>query len=319
MTVALVTGAAGFFGQAIVSALAHLGCEVVATDRLERDAFSLRTGTPSALVSYVQRDLTEDGIDDIVAEVDGVVHAAALTLPDDPSGVSDTLLRANLGPLPALLSSIRTARNCGRLILISSAGVFDQVPERTLREADADGGRTLYGAAKLAGELIASRYCSVHGIEYAAVRPTSLFGPGEAVRPSRPLVSPLARIVEFGAAGVPVRVEHSTARCDWLSVDDAADAVAMLWSEAKLGGRAFNLSNGHARPFSDVVDVVTRVTGLHVDSNSTDVVDGGPDRAATVDSSALKQQVGWEPSRSLEDGIRDILADIRSETSPCLN
>ena len=114
-------------------------------------------------------------------------------------------------------------------------------------------------------------------------------------------------------------VEHRTARCDWLSVDDAADAVAMLWSEAKLGGRAFNLSNGHARPFSDVVDVVTRVTGLHVDSNSTDVVDGGPDRAATVDSSALKQQVGWEPSRSLEDGIRDILADIRSETSPCLN
>ena len=79
MTVALVTGAAGFFGQAIVSALAHLGCEVVATDRLERDAFSLRTGTPSALVSYVQRDLTEDGIDDIVAEVDGVVHRASVT------------------------------------------------------------------------------------------------------------------------------------------------------------------------------------------------------------------------------------------------
>jgi nucleoside-diphosphate-sugar epimerase len=92
----------------------------------------------------------------------------------------------------------------------------------------------------------------------------------------------------------------------------------MLWFEGELGGRSFNLSAGHARPFSDVVDAVTRVTGLHVDPNSADVVDGGPDRAATVDSSALKQQFGWKPSRSLEDGIRDILADIRSGTSPCL-
>lgn len=317
MTTALVTGAAGFFGQAIVSALACRGCDVVATDRVDPAAFPLRYGTPPERVTYVQRDLVDEGVDGIINDVEGIVHAAALTLPDDPDGACDMLLQVNVGPLPGLLSSVRGAPSCRRLVLISSAGVYDQAPERTLREADASGGRNLYGASKFAGELIASRYCAIHGIAYTAVRPTSLFGPGERERPSRPSVSPLVRAVECALSGVPVRIERGSARRDWLSVDDAADAVATLWVEPELDGRAYNLSSGRTRPFDDVVAAVVRATGLQVDPDSDTVVDGGPDRAAVVDSGALAERLGWQATRSLDDGIRDVVADIRRGASAC--
>ena len=313
---ALVTGAAGFFGQAIVRALGLAGVSVVATDRLPREAYAPRPGTPLERVTYERRDLTHEGVADLVAVVDGVVHAAALTLPDERGAAADDLLATNLAPLPGLLSAIRLAPTCQRLILVSSAGVYDQSVEGTLAENAADGGTGLYGAAKLAAELIAARYCNLHGIEHAAVRPTSLFGPGEVERASRPRVTPLAHLVRHAIRDEPVRLERAAARCDWLAVDDAADAIVTLWQATHLEGGPFNLSSGQPRTFAAVAEAVGRVAGLRLAAEAT-AVDGGADRPACIDNGAIRAAIGWQPRRSLDEAIGDLVAELRKEGAAC--
>ena len=101
----LVTGAAGFFGAAIVRALALDGAAVTATDRVDEAAFSPRADVPHDAVAYVRRDVASEPLDDLVASAEIVVHAAALTPADEHGDTSDELLRVNLAPLPGLLRS----------------------------------------------------------------------------------------------------------------------------------------------------------------------------------------------------------------------
>jgi GDP-4-dehydro-6-deoxy-D-mannose reductase len=305
----LVTGAAGFLGLAVVRSLTRAGYAVVAADRAAPAEFQPRAGTVGDLVRYAQRDVAAETLDDLVDTVDGVVHAAALTPADERAGdTSDELLAVNLGSLLPLLTALRTARRANRLLLVSSAGVFDQADERSvLIEADATGGTSLYGASKLAAEGIAHRYAALHGLEFCAVRPTSLFGAGEAERSSRPRVTSFLRLVEAAASGLPVRLERVDSRLDWLSVDDAADAITALWRSAALDGRSYNLSSGRPRRFGDVADEVAAATGLHFDDRAPTVVDGGADRPAVMLNARLRAAVDWSPQRSFADAARDVL------------
>ncbi|HWM11044.1 MAG TPA: NAD(P)-dependent oxidoreductase [Solirubrobacteraceae bacterium] len=299
---ALVTGAAGFFGLAIVRALVRAGVPVIATDRADEPAW--RDGAAPA--RYERRDVAVEPLDDLVAEAAGIVHAAALTPADEtPGATGDALLAVNLAPLPALLRAARAGAGGRRLILISSAGVFEQTAPRALAEEDADGGSSLYGAAKLAAELVARRYAALYGLEYAAVRPTSLFGAGEVVRPSRTRVTGLAQLVGHAVRGEPVRLEDPGSRADWLCVDDAADAIVALWHAPALEGRAYNLSSARPRPFAEVADAVAAACGLALDPAGT-VVRGGPDRGAVISNRRIREALDWAPSRSLEDGARDL-------------
>lgn len=304
----LVTGAAGFLGAAIVRALSRAGTVVLATDRVPADSYRPRTDASVDLVKYVERDLQRETLDDLAASVGTVVHAAAVTPEDEGKGeAGDALLRVNYAPLPALLRSMRTSASCRRLVFVSSAGVFDHGQDVVLEEEDATGGTTLYGATKLATELVARRYASHYELEAAFVRPTSLFGAGEVSRPSRPRITAFARLVDHARRREAVRVERASSRTDWLSVDDAADAVRLLCDAPALDGRSFNLSAGQARPLSDVVAAVAAVAGLETDDDSAIVVDGGHDRPAVIKNDRIRDAIGWRPARTLEDGVRDLL------------
>ena len=306
---ALVTGAAGFFGSAIVRALARDGISVLATDRTPEAELLLRGDVPGELLAYHRRDLENEGLDDLAAEADVVVHAAALTPADESEGdTGDELLRVNLAPLPRLLRAARTSRRCGRFVFVSSAGVYDQSRDGELREEDADGGAGLYGAAKLAAELVVQRYGSLYGLATASVRPTSLFGAGELPRASRPRVTGLARLVDHARRGEAVRVDGLDARADWLSVDDAADAVVLFCRAPSLDGRSYSLSSGHPRPFAEVVEAVVRAAELHVDGGSKHQVEAGMDRPARITNDRITETLAWRPTRSLEDGALDLVA-----------
>lgn len=308
----LVTGAAGFFGLAIVKALSAAGVAVVATDRVEPSEFVVRPGTDVAVVRYVRRDVSAEPLDELVAEVTGVVHAAALTPEDERTeDTAERLMAVNVGALFSLLAAMRTSGSCSRLLFISSTGVYDQADARTLAESDASGGTTLYGAAKLAAELIARRYALLFELEFSAVRPTSLFGGGELVRPSRPRVTSFARLVAAAVRGEPVRIDRPDSRADWLCVDDAADAVALLWRSDRLDGSSFNLSSGRPCAFRDVAASVVEVAGLRLDGTATALVDGGPDRPAVIPNERLRAAIGWEPRRTFADGAADLLEDTR--------
>ena len=295
MTV-LVTGAAGFFGRALVRAFARGGEHVVAADILPPDEFAPRSDTLSDRVEYVVLDVGDSAAwsIEVTGPVDGIVHAAALTpsiqeAREDPS----KLVRVNLiGTLNAL--EFARKENLGKFLFISSAGVYNQFDEEVLGEADADGGFSLYGSAKLAAEIMLFRYADMFGFDAGAIRPTSMYGPAEEFRSTRPFVTQAKQLADAAMDGVPVRVIGSDDRCDWVFVDDVAEGAHSFFS-GDMGSRSFAFSSGNPIPFRDVLDAAVASFGVVVDHNAELLIDATPDRATTISCDKARAELGWDP------------------------
>ncbi len=292
----LITGAAGFFGRALVRAFALGGEHVVAADILPPEDFHPRSDTPDDMVDYTVLDVGDPDAwsTDVTGPVDGIVHAAALTpsiqqTREDPAG----LVQVNLtGTLHAL--EFARLNDLGKFLFISSAGVYNQFDEVVLSEADADGGFSLYGSAKLAAEIMLFRYSNMFGFDAGAIRPTSMYGPAEEFRNTRPFVTQAKQLADAALDGVPVRVIGLEDRCDWVFVDDVAEGAHRFFSD-EMGRRAFAFSSGDPIPFSDVLDAAVASFGVVVDENAEMLIDATPDRATTISCDKARAELGWNP------------------------
>ena len=292
----LVTGAGGFFGRALVRAFARGGDQVVAADILPPEDFAPRSGAPRGSVEYVVLDVADPAAwsTDVTGPVDGIVHAAALTpsiqeAREDPS----KLVNVNLiGTLNAL--EFARKENVGKFLFISSAGVYNQFEEEVLTEEDADGGFSLYGSAKLAAEIMLYRYADMFGFDAGAIRPTSMYGPAEEFRNTRPFITQAKQLADAAMDGVPVRVIGLEDRCDWVFVDDVAEGAQRFFS-GEMGSRSFAFSSGNPIPFQDVLDAAVASFGVVVDPDAEMLIDATPDRATTISCDKARTELGWNP------------------------
>ncbi len=300
----LITGAAGFFGRALVRAFAQGGDHVVAADILPPDDFVPRSDTPSDRVDYVVLDVGDPAAwsSEVTGQVDGIVHAAALTpsiqeAREDPS----RLVRVNLiGALNAL--EFARQENLGKFLFISSAGVYNQFDEVVLSEEDADGGFSLYGSAKLAAEIMLFRYADMFGFDAGAIRPTSMYGPAEEFRNTRPFVTQAKQLADAALDGIPVRVIGMDDRCDWVFVDDVAEGAQRFYS-GEMASRSFAFSSGDPIPFRDVLEAAVESFGVVVDGKAETLIDATPDRATTISCDKARAELDWNPV-GIAEGMR---------------
>ena len=303
MTV-LITGAGGFFGRALVRQFAMAGDDVVAADILTSEAFAPRPDTPPDRVRYVQLDVADPNAWSTadLSGVSGIVHAAALTpTVEESQHDPGRLIGVNLIGTINALEFARTNK-CEKFLFVSSGGVYDQFKEVELREEDADGGFSLYGSAKLAAELLVFRYAKMFDFDAGAVRPTSMYGPAEEFRDTRPFVTEVKLLADASLNGTPVRVERGASRCDWVYVDDVAEAAQRFFAGG-MGGRVFNLTSGSPRPFSEVIAAAQAAFGLEVADDATQVVNGGPDRPTIISPAKARADLNWDPA-PLDEGLR---------------
>lgn len=151
----LITGADGMLGRTLRRKLA--------------DHTLIPTDLPAA-------DITdENAFDKLIADEkpDVVIHCAAMTAVDECERREDLAYKINA------LGSANVAGACdrhgARLIAISTDYVFDGASRRPYHEFDAaDGGATVYGRSKFAGEEAVRRRCPNHVI----CRISWLYGPG---------------------------------------------------------------------------------------------------------------------------------------------
>jgi nucleoside-diphosphate-sugar epimerase len=135
-----------------------------------------------------------------------------------------------------------------------------------------------------------------------AVRPTSMYGPAEEFRDTRPFVTEIKLLADASLNGTPVRVERASSRCDWVYVDDVAEASQHFFAGG-MRGRVFNLTSGTPRPFSEVIAAAQKAFGLEVADDAQQVVNGGPDRPTVISPAKARTDLSWDPA-PLEEGLR---------------
>lgn len=294
----LVTGAAGFLGRHVLAQLEGLGLAVAGVSRVP-------------LVSRIQT-FTGDLLDskfvgEALAEFrpTRIVHAAGIVSSRHDSDLGE-LLKGNVMALAVVLRSAAGAASRPKVVSLSSSAVYGSGHAGPVAEDAPLRPTTPYGLSKAAGEVVASCFEALaHRV--MILRPFNVIGPG---MPSGTLLGDVADQI---VAGASVRVGDLSARRDFLDVRDAAwaiGALALLDTDVS----CVNVGSGVSYPVAEAVATMQRVAGPGVRITQPAARDGArldiPDQ--TADVSLLRRLLpAWQPTRVLDDTVRDILEDRR--------
>jgi CDP-glucose 4,6-dehydratase len=303
----LVTGGHGLLGSWLIKALLEGGARVVTIKRDEPVVSSLALLGLADSVDVVHGDICAEGL---VAralneyEVSDVFHLAAQTLVGTANQAPRSTFETNIQGTWTVLEACRI-HGAERVIVASSDKAYGPHRDLPYREDHALQPVYPYDVSKAATDLLARSYWHTFGLPVAVTRFANLYGGAET---NRSRLVPEAVCAALAGRAPVVRSDGSPER-DFLYVEDAVRAYLAIHAALGAGGRArgeaLNAGGGAPHRVGDVVALICRLAGSDVtpDVRGAGVPSGEIDRQ-WVDPSKLRALTGWEPSVTLEEGLR---------------
>jgi CDP-glucose 4,6-dehydratase len=305
MRSAFVTGGYGLLGSALVRKLLRRGVEVMVLRREPAPRSALVLEGIEEQVSVVEGEVTDAALIERALGghgVDSVFHLAAQSIVEIANRSPLSTWETNVRGTWTVLEACRGAE-VPRVLVAGSDKAYGRHDELPYREDFALEPRLPYGVSKAATDLIARSYWHTYGLPVATTRFANLYGGGDT---NRSRLIPEA--VHAALAGRrPVIRSDGTPERDFLYVDDAVSAYLAIADSLSDGaaGEAFNAGGGQPRAVREVVELVCRLAGTSLEPDVRQKADprAGVDRQ-WVDATKLRELTGWEPSVSLEEGLR---------------
>ena len=289
----LLTGASGFVGRAVLTALLTRGVDTIALSRTR----PVVAGT----FEWHDTDLLDHA---------ATARAVEATRPDTILHLAWTVEHGRFWTAPTNLDWIAATLNLARAA--ATAGVTRFVGTGTCYEYDcpATGNcredqtplapALLYGTAKDATRRVLEEFGRTHGLSVAWARLFFLYGPGEG---AGRLVPSIARAL---AAGQSAPCTSGTGVRDFIDVRDAGEGLAALALSEVTG--AVNVASGQAISIADVArtlgQLAERPELVHIGALADRP--GEPPRIV-ADVARLGQEVGYRSDRTLEAGLNEAL------------
>lgn len=194
---------------------------------------------------------------------------------------------------------------------LSSAGISECFPIA--------GSRTMYGATKLAAELLLTEYCEMYGLRAVINRCGVLTGPWQMGKVdqgfavlwvARHIFGGALSYLGYGGMGKQVR--------DILHIADLCLLVRhQLDSLSDLSGETYNVGGGHARSVSlmELTALTRDVTGKEVPIGAAPDTRAGDIPYYVTDTSKVTKKTGWAPKHGLREIVQDIAGWINNDRS----
>jgi GDP-L-fucose synthase len=280
--------------------------------RLEDDGFTDLVGRTSAELDLRDREATFDLLAEIRPRY--LILAAARVggiLANDrfPAEFLSDNLRVQLNVMDAAHQF-----DVERLVFLGSSCIYPKLAPQPIKEEYLMTGpleptNDAYAIAKIAGILQVQSARKQYGRRWVSAMPTNLYGPGDNFSPTTSHVLPalIRRYVEARESGLE-RVTNwgsGTPRREFLHVDDLARAIALLL-ERYDSPAPINVGTGEDQSIREIAELVAKVVGYEGEiAWDTSKPDGMPRKLLDV---GHLEALGWRPTTSLEDGLRDTVA-----------
>lgn len=294
----LITGAGGFVGSHMVQGFAAMGDTVIALDA----AFDADTRERLAEIEMIEAPLSAR----VLPEgrlIDLVIHGAAITTPPDEIGMTAAQhIAANVTMLEDALE-VAVRHGATDFVFVSSSGVFSHEDGKDLQfESTVPTASIPYASAKRAGEA-ATAAASSATLRAISIRLGPIYGPHEASRDTRKVVSQVRRWLDRVENGEPIIVQMPQERRDWTFAPDLPRALAaLLATEPKISGLVHLTSADILSNLALAELVAELVDGATVEVRPSG---DGPRLPISSDRVDLAALYPWTP-------LRDGLAAIRN-------
>jgi CDP-glucose 4,6-dehydratase len=301
----LVTGARGFTASWVAKGLLEAGSEVTSLDREGASPSGLELQGIAGEVYDVVGDLRDY---ELVLKllrgngIDSVLHLAAQAIVGDANASPIPTFRTNIEGTWVVLEACREA-GVERVVVASSDKAYGGHEHLPYTEDSALQPVFPYDVSKAATDLIARSYWHTYGLPVAVTRFANLYGGGD--RNFSRLIPETVTAVLDGRRPV-IRSDGSPER-DFLYVEDAASAylaIAGALASGQAGGEAFNAGWGRPHSVREVAGLICELGpgDVEPDYRGTGNPSGEIDRQY-LDSTKIREVIGWRPKVELKDGI----------------
>lgn len=310
----LVTGGAGFIGSAVVRQAVADGHDVVNLDALTYAAnlANLDSVAGSNRYAFEQADIRDRGaLDRILAhhQPDAVMHLAAESHVDRSIDGPAAFIDTNITGTYTLLEAVRAyarERPDFRFHHISTDEVFGTLgAEGQFTEETPYAPNSPYSASKAASDHLVRAWHETYKLPVVLSNCSNNYGPFHFPEKLIPVVI----LNALHGRPIPVYGKGENIR-DWLFVEDHATALLKVVTEGAIG-ESYNIG-GNAEATN--IEIVTRIcalmdelepAGAPHDRLITYVTDRpGHDFRYAIDASKIRRDLGWQPSVTLDEGLR---------------
>ncbi len=336
----LVTGGAGFIGANFVrQALQALPeCRIVNLDKLTYagNLANLAGIAEDARYRFVQGDICDAELVSglfVEEQVDTVIHFAAESHVDRSIDGPAEFVQTNVIGTFTLLEAARKAwevdksspspqpssfRPCGsargegvlrqRFLHVSTDEVYGSLGETGLfTETTPYDPRSPYSASKASSDHLVSAYHHTYGLPVLVTNCSNNYGPYQFPEKLIPLIVNNA----LNGKSLPVYGDGKNVR-DWLYVEDHCAAILEVLQKGQVG-ETYNIGGNNEKQNIEIVqticDILDEKVGVLSSGEArrsliTFVKDRpGHDRRYAIDASKVKDELGWEPAVTFEEGI----------------
>lgn len=313
----LVTGGAGFIGSAVVRLALQREHAVVNVDALTYAACLDNLNDVADMPDYTfeQADIRDGkALAQIFADhrPDAVLHLAAESHVDRSIDGPGAFIDTNVTGTFTLLQAARSyweahGRQTGfRFHHVSTDEVYGSLgAEGHFTEDTAYAPNSPYSASKAASDHLVRAWGETYGLPVLITNCSNNYGHHHFPEKLIPVV------ILNALAGKPIPVYGTGENVrDWLYVDDHADALLTVLTKGTLG-RTYNIGgNAEARNIDLVRQICTLLDELqpadHPYSDLITFVEDRPghDARYAIDASRIREELGWQPSMTLEEGLR---------------
>ena len=298
----LVTGGAGFIGSHLVDALVERGARVRVLD-------DLSTGSRDNLAHHGDRvELQEGDLRDLDAcrrACDGVrfaFHLAALgSVPRSLEQPAATIAVNVVGTANVFTA----ARDAGveRIVYASSSSVYGDSATLPKREGEEGAPISPYALSKAMDEELAATFARCFGQQLVGLRFFNVFGPRQS--PHGPYAAVVPRFLAAIRNGEPMEIHGDGEQSrDFCYVADAVEAALLAaGAAAEACARAYNVAGGERVTLNALAARLAAVAGSAAASVHT-APRAGDVRHSEADLTAAREQLGYAPRVSLDEGLR---------------
>ena len=299
-----VTGGAGFIGSHLVKKLVERGNEVIVID-------NLNTGKKQNLekiskkIDFFEVDIRDfSAIENILKNVDGIFHEAALASVQDSFRIPDEFFDVNVNGTENIF---KIAKKLGiKVVYASSSSVYGNPISIPIKENDDKNPFNPYAKTKLEDDKLAEKYAK-NGLKVIGLRYFNVFGPRQSKEYAGVIKLFLERIQQglsplINGDGLQVR--------DFVYVDDVVNAN-ILAMESDIDGEFFNIGTNSTVSVLDLANIIIKFSGLKLKPIHRSAVPGDV-KATQADITKAKMMLKWKPTTSLKDWLKSVVLDVKN-------
>jgi NAD dependent epimerase/dehydratase len=307
----LVTGAGGFIGSHLVEALIAKGAKTTAyvhyNSRNDWGWIETFNGKTQKKLSVIAGDVRDsENIRRAVRGNEVVFHLASLISIPFSYEATRSYLATNLMGGMNIVQACLEGR-VEKLVHTSTSEVYGTAQYVPIDEAHALQAQSPYSASKISADKVAESYFFAHGLRVGILRPFNTFGPRQSARAIIPtIISQALKRKEIVIGSLdPVR--------DFLFVNDTVEGFIKMAESGRTVGETVHIGSGRGVSVGDLIRTIGRLLGRELRVKS-DPKRFRPEKSEVMrlvcDNRKAKKLMGWEPSHSLEDGLRETIAWI---------